>query len=330
MMDKIKVSIIVPVFNAGPYLQKVAQSVFDQSFTDYELIFVNDGSTDNSLSILNELAQQDSRVMVFDQENKGATAARKMGWLRASAEYITFLDADDVFLEGGLLALMQECGNGDYDIVNGSFISVPNKRVWQIHTVEELGKTEYLDALMTGKNFGVMYASVYKKALFQESSFAFDKTIKVGEDVLMNLELCKRVDKVKNVKDIVYQYTEDTAGSVTSVIVRHPSYYIRFNKIRDSLIKALDPVYYTTTKEQQEKKDNNEIINSFFSPFIEFDKVYYTKVKPLKNKVVKKNIYVYCLSNIWLTKITKVLLSLLFAVKNGVNGRSSENRKILF
>ncbi len=329
-MDKIKVSIIVPVFNAGPYLQKAAQSVFDQSFTDYELIFVNDGSTDNSLSILEELAQQDSRVKVFDQENQGATAARKLGWLHASAEYITFLDADDVFLKGGLLALMQEFGTRDYDIVNGSFISTPNKRVWQIHTVEELDKTEYLDALMSGKNFGVMYASVYKKALFQESSFAFDKTIKVGEDVLMNLELCKMVKKVKNIKDIVYQYTEDTAGSLTSVLVRHPFYYMRFNTIRNALIQAAAPAYYETTKEQQQKVDNNQIIASFFSPFIPFDKADYLRVRPLRKTVAHKNLKVFCLSHMGLTRIVKAGIYTRFTIEKIFQPQSMGDKKILY
>lgn len=91
------VSVIIPVYNAEKYLRECLDSVINQTFKDIEIICVDDGSTDNSVNILNEYAERDNRVIVLKQNNSGPSKARNLGWDLAKGIYIAFLDSDDVW-----------------------------------------------------------------------------------------------------------------------------------------------------------------------------------------------------------------------------------------
>lgn len=97
MENKIKVSVIVPVYNQEKYLEQCVKSILVQTLHEAEFIFVDDGSTDSSLSMLKEYEKQDSRVKVITQENGGAGKARNTGLSVARGEYLSFLDSDDFF-----------------------------------------------------------------------------------------------------------------------------------------------------------------------------------------------------------------------------------------
>ena len=90
-----KISVIIPVYNIEKYLVKCLDSVINQTFTDIEIICINDGSTDNSLSILEEYAQKDKRIKIINKENGGLSSAWNAGLNEVSAEYLTFVDGDD-------------------------------------------------------------------------------------------------------------------------------------------------------------------------------------------------------------------------------------------
>jgi glycosyltransferase involved in cell wall biosynthesis len=92
-----KVSIVIPVYNVENYLKECLNSLINQTFKDIEIICVNDGSTDNSLNILNEYSQNDNRIKVFNQSNSGAAISRNNGIKEANGEYLAILDADDIY-----------------------------------------------------------------------------------------------------------------------------------------------------------------------------------------------------------------------------------------
>ena len=91
-----KISIIVPVYRCEPYISRCIESILNQTFTDFELILVNDGSPDKSGDICDEYAEKDNRISVIHQENKGASAARNRGIAEAIGEYLMFCDSDDM------------------------------------------------------------------------------------------------------------------------------------------------------------------------------------------------------------------------------------------
>lgn len=116
MLISPKVSVIIALFNAEKYLRQCLDSVLNQTLKDIEVICVNDGSTDNSLKILQEYFQKDKRVLVVDQKNQGAGAARNNGMRHAKGEFLSFLDADDFFENNMLEEAYRAARVGDADV----------------------------------------------------------------------------------------------------------------------------------------------------------------------------------------------------------------------
>lgn len=112
--EMIKVSVIVPIYNASAYLTKCVESILSQTLREMELICIDDGSTDNSLSLLREIQERDVRVHIFTQPNSGAGCARNYGLRKAIGEYVAFVDADDFLMDSGALACMYQaaCKSG--------------------------------------------------------------------------------------------------------------------------------------------------------------------------------------------------------------------------
>ena len=111
-----KVSIIIPIYNTEKYLRQCLDSVINQTLKDIEIIIINDGSTDNTLEIINSYADKDSRIVVIDQENIGLGASRNKGMKIAKGEYVTFLDGDDWFTEEAFETAYNEAKAKDTDI----------------------------------------------------------------------------------------------------------------------------------------------------------------------------------------------------------------------
>lgn len=108
-MAQPKVSIIIPAYNAEAYLPMCLDTIFKQTYPYFEVLAINDGSTDYSLKRLKEYAAQDARLQVFDQAQQGPAAARNVGLDHATGDYITFIDADDYVKENYLERLVTEC-----------------------------------------------------------------------------------------------------------------------------------------------------------------------------------------------------------------------------
>ena len=119
-----RVSIIMPVYNVELFLERAVNSVLMQTFKDFELIMVDDGSTDKSGEICDKLASSDKRVRVIHQDNKGASEAREKGFNSASYENISFVDSDDFILPNMYESLMSAAKESDADIVRGGMIAV--------------------------------------------------------------------------------------------------------------------------------------------------------------------------------------------------------------
>lgn len=113
----VKISIIIPVYNVEKYLDDCLNSILIQDFTNWEAICINDGSTDNSLEILNKYAKKDPRIIVISQENKGQASARNAGIKIAKGEYICFLDSDDMLKESALSKLDNITYQGNYNFI---------------------------------------------------------------------------------------------------------------------------------------------------------------------------------------------------------------------
>src|SRR5574344_575286 len=104
-----KVSVIIPVYNTEKYVRQAVESIRRQTLKDIELIIVNDGSTDGSMTILEELAAQDERIKLFSQENQGLSVTRNIGLSHSTGEYVYFMDSDDLLVSDTLLKCYVKC-----------------------------------------------------------------------------------------------------------------------------------------------------------------------------------------------------------------------------
>ncbi len=116
-MKKTLVSVIIPVYNTEKYLRECLDSIVNQTLKDIEIIIVNDGSTDNSLEIINEYAEKDSRIYTINIPNRGLSIARNVGMSKASGEYIYFIDSDDVLQEDALCLCVMKCLEDNLDLL---------------------------------------------------------------------------------------------------------------------------------------------------------------------------------------------------------------------
>ena len=134
-----RVSIILPVYNKEEYLDTTLSLLISQSFQDWELIIVDDGSTDNSSKIVRKYALSDSRIKIISQENRGVSAARNQGISNASGEWIWFVDADDVPNKEFLCNIFSNSFPDDIDIIVGNYERLEKNGSIQIVEIKEKG-----------------------------------------------------------------------------------------------------------------------------------------------------------------------------------------------
>lgn len=203
-----QVSIIIPIYNAGKYLRKCIESIIDQSFKEFELLLVDDGSTDTSKEICNEYAKKDSRIAFFSKENEGVTATRKYGVDQSIGEYICFVDADDELPVESLASLIENCD--DTDIVVGSYKEINNDKgeIKQFHkeVPSKLNGFEFIRLQLENKLYHAPWAKIIKRSCFDNTTFDIPRTIFRGEDYLMNIRLGLKANKIKVIHRVVYNY----------------------------------------------------------------------------------------------------------------------------
>lgn len=205
------ISIIIPAYNCEAYIENTIDSICDQSYQDFEIIAVNDGSTDNTCSILTSISEKINKLNVYSISNKGSYGARMFGVTKATGEWIVFVDADDA-LPRNALELLMSCNDGSADIVVGT-IMLNKKKIFQHKICGSLDSREYIDAILLRKTSIGSYAKLYRRSIFENIPIEFGHKISQNEDMLMLMFLANEAKKII-VKDdmIVYNYIRRNEG----------------------------------------------------------------------------------------------------------------------
>ncbi len=198
-MNNILLSIVVPIYNQEKYLEQCIKSVLEQNFNDYELILVDDGSTDSSGSICDEYAQKHPRIKVIHKENGGLVSARKCGAAIASAQYIVALDSDDYMSTGSLSHIANIIQKHSPDIISTGFVFfdetssgkpfyIPafDEKLYTGKDLEHLKRCSLFDSRSHFYKFGLppaIWANIMRKDLYLNWQNKVDDRIKMGEDV---------------------------------------------------------------------------------------------------------------------------------------------------
>lgn len=222
-------SIIIPVYNVEKYINKCVDSVLSQTFTDFELILVDDGSPDNCPAICDEYAKKDPRVKVIHKENGGLINARKSGLKIASGEYIGFVDGDDWIEPDTYKNFADMIKKHSPDMVlsdfyydNGAELSNSNQLFEQeFYDKTALKEKLYPKMLFSGQyyKFGVnpcCWSKVYKKELIEKNLFQVDGRIKMGEDAAFTYPCLLDAESVATIKKPGYHYMSNEQSMTNS------------------------------------------------------------------------------------------------------------------
>lgn len=200
-----KLSVIVPVYNAERYLSRCIDSILMQTYKDFELILVNDGSKDGSGAMCDSIATKDSRVQVIHQENAGAGAARNTGLAKAQGEYIVFVDSDDMIREGYFKDLAKH--NEDVVFINVDNLNEDGKLVNReyMSDFKNLSIDEILRSQMTGKLPWGGVRKCVKNNLIKKHNIGYSHH-RVGEEAIYSYQVLRYANTVGFIDQACYCY----------------------------------------------------------------------------------------------------------------------------
>ncbi len=206
-----RLSVIVPVFNSEKTLSKCIDSILSQSFTDYELILINDGSLDSSLQICEGYAKIDDRVKVISQTNSGVSVARNQGLQRASGDYVTFVDSDDTIGENYFQSISDCNDDADLIVLQCSMVlegsnSADKKEKIQGRIIRE--KEQLNSFLCEYLCYYIMrcpWGKFYRRSIVVDIRFNAEQNI--GEDTLFVLQTLPNVKSIRVVDNVFYNWT---------------------------------------------------------------------------------------------------------------------------
>ena len=215
------VSIIIPIYNAERTLARCVDSILNQTYTDFELLLVDDGSTDTSGAICDGYAAKDSRVRVFHQANSGVSASRNLALDQARGDYLQFLDSDDWITPDATSCLVRAMEGGPCDMVISDFYRVVGERVSPKGDIEEDGiltREEYAAHMMENPAdfyYGVLWNKLYRRSIVEKHHLRMDPEISWCEDFMFNLEYIRYAEHFRAIQIPIYYYVK-TKGSLAS------------------------------------------------------------------------------------------------------------------
>lgn len=219
------ISILMPVYNSQDYLKDTVQDVINQSYKDWELILVDDGSKDNSKDICIELQNLDSRIRVISKENEGVSSTRNTALDNANGKYIAFIDSDDSVHKDYLKILLSSiekskgqlavCGfkerkiSGNGQVEDLSRVFYPN----EVINIEDMK-----DLIMDFGNSGLLnplWNKLYSREIIEKNNMRFKEEVETGEDFIFNLQYFRKIKKICFFNGELYYYIRRNNNSIT-------------------------------------------------------------------------------------------------------------------
>ena len=273
------ISIIVPVYNVEKYLSRCVDSILNQTFTDFELILVDDGSTDNSAKICDEYAEKDCRIKVIHKENGGVSSARNVGLENAVGEYIMFCDSDDFVDKDWIKILLFYAKKNPTSLINCEYCNyLINKDVINYPKTYNVEEATHIDI----DQYFYFYKNNYSQFVWNRifcsetimiNDIRFDEKIKVGEDALFILEYLKYCTDFLYIPKCLYYWVNNSESASRKY---EPYYY--------DIIKKL----YFPRKNIISEKDKQAFIDEYFHRFYEcFTIVFDERNEEPKTKKIK-------------------------------------------
>ena len=215
------VSIIVPVYNAERTIGRCIESILNQEFQDFELLLVNDGSTDGSGALCDGYAEKDPRVRVIHKPNTGVSDTRNTALNEARGTYLQFLDSDDWITSDATSVLVRAAESTRCDLVISDFYRVVGERVSQKGDIDDdslMTREEYAAHMMENPAdfyYGVLWNKLYRRSIVEQHHLRMDPQISWCEDFMFNLEYIRYAETFRAVQVPIYYYVK-TKGSLAN------------------------------------------------------------------------------------------------------------------
>ncbi len=215
-MEEIKVSIIVPVYNVENYLEECINSIVFQDYSNWELLLIDDGSSDGSASICDKYSNSDPRIVTIHQENRGASVARNRGIDLASGKYVMFVDSDDYIENSMLMKMIQAMEEESADLVICGYArfteSYVDRRSYSKNPITLLKSKEEIGKLYTKPEtnmFGIsIWAKLYRNEVLQSEKIRFNPSISYEEDCQFNVDYFEKINCAIVLSDVLYYYRQ--------------------------------------------------------------------------------------------------------------------------
>lgn len=232
------VSIIVPVYNIEKYISKCIKSVLSQTFKDWELILVDDGSTDNSGKICDEYALKDNRIKVIHKENEGVTATRDKGVKEAQGEFLFFIDGDDYITDNALELLINKQKENDADLVRGSICNINENRIITKENInpQNINNIETWIKYIIENSVAYIVNCIFKTKLYKES-INIPNDVVVREDTLTSLQYGLKVQNICSIQEITYFYVQRNNSVMHSINKNPQKEYLGYIRYIEEIIK---------------------------------------------------------------------------------------------
>ena len=234
------VSVIIPCYNCSKYIERCVLSFRNQSFTNFEIVAVNDGSTDASLSILKQLILKEPRLKVVDQENAGVSSARNRGVCEAKGKYLVFCDSDD-FVGPEYLSnfFSVQFSVNDLIIQYPSFYDEENRVIEKNDNIPIIGKYKVSEGIIKTQIYfaGYPFGKLFNKSIIDKYSIRFRNDIDYKEDLIFLLEYLKYISNIVVCEGRDYLYCRHN-GSLSNRW-KNPDIVIKINSIIHQLISQI-------------------------------------------------------------------------------------------
>jgi len=238
------ISIIVPVYNTEKYLEKCLKSILDQSFHDFEVLCIDDGSTDESGAICDLFHEKDERYNIYHRKNSGVSSSRNFGLEHAKGKYIVFVDSDDYISPEHLECLYNGIKDHDtYSVCDYKVIDseeyIKSKKDYKSSYIlfNEENKDLIADCLLQGC-FNYIWRGCFSKKIIEENKIRFRPTVDFGEDTIFVMEYLECVDGFSLTEEKSYYYRKNRNGSLSAVQKNH--LYQDYLRISESICSTFE------------------------------------------------------------------------------------------
>lgn len=243
------ISVLIPVYNVEQHIARCIESILNQTYQDFEIVIVNDGTPDNSMNIVEEFASKDRRIKVLhNPQNMGLMWTRRVGYQNAEGEYIVFCDSDDYLPENALEILYNSINEGNADIVVGNFEkangSGPTGLLSNNQLLYGTKPNCVYKSLLKSEVSHSLWGKIFNAKLFKDKNYITHESFINAEDGMLLYQIVKNTDKIIAVKDSVYYYFEnDESATQTRLSEKGIWSIVTFWNLIDDIFKEDDDLY---------------------------------------------------------------------------------------